>query len=104
MKFKHLEVNVPKHDCDVDLVMPTGERITIQFRPSNGDIGYEGSLDIILPEDMEVTCWEGDDMQAAKGVRGQAHTRIAKQLVLELPGIWHDDGLDKKSLDRLNQD
>ena len=62
--------------------------MTIQARPSNADVNYNGSLDIILPDDQCVTNWKGDDMEAAPGIKGQAHTRKAKQLVTELPGVY----------------
>ena len=86
MRFKRIPVRVPNCDCDIVLQFPCGKAIIVQCRPSNADEGYEGSLDIVLPEDQTVTCWEGDEMKAAKQVsRGQSHIRRAKQLVLELP-------------------
>jgi len=85
MKFTEKVIKVPKHDCDVVLEFDGGKRLTIQCRPSNADVMYEGSLDIILPEDQWVTCWEGDDMQPSKGQKLQSETRFAKQLVMELP-------------------
>jgi len=88
MKFKEINVNVPKHDCDVVITFPGGETLTVQLRPSNADVNYNGSLDIILPRDQWVTNWEGDDMQPAKGARRQACTRYAKQLVTDLPGDY----------------
>ena len=86
-KFKQFLVKVPKHDCDIVLQFACGEEINIQCRPSNADECYEGSLDIILPVDQTVTCWEGDDMQPSQQVGDQPETRKAKQLVLEMPKI-----------------
>ena len=80
-----INVDVSENDCDVVLRFRGGKEIIVQCRPSNADVGYEGSLDILLPENQVVTCWEGDEMQPAKDVRGRPHIRIAKQLVLELP-------------------
>lgn len=84
-KYKQIMVEVPEHDFDLIIRFPNGKEVVVQARPSNADVDYKGSLDIILPEDQAVTNWQGDDMEAAKPVRGQAHTRIAKQLVTELP-------------------
>lgn len=88
MKFKTINVAMPKHDADVVLTFPGGEKVTIQARPSNADMGYNGSLDIILPDDQAVTCWKGDDMEAAPVAyrKGPAHIRLTKQLCCELPG------------------
>jgi hypothetical protein len=88
MKFKEIKVKLPRHDADVVIEFPGGKTLTIQARPSNADVNYNGSLDIILPDNQAVTNWEGDDMKPAKGVRGQACTRIAKQLVTDLPGDY----------------
>ncbi len=85
MKFKTINVNLPNHDCDVILKFPFGQVVYIQARPSNADVNYNGSLDIILPQDTAVTNWQGDDMQPAKQTKGHPERRIAKQLVIELP-------------------
>lgn len=85
MKFKTIDVKMPKHDCDVVLTFTSGKRITLQARPGNADIDYNGSFDIILPDDQVVTCWRGDDMEPAKRVGKHEHERKAKQLVIELP-------------------
>lgn len=83
MNFKTIQVEMPHHDCDVLLTFPSGKTVIIQVRPSNADINYNGSLDIILPNDQLVTNWQGD-MSPAPAAR-QDHTRKAKQLVTELP-------------------
>ena len=91
-EFKSIEVSLPKHDADVVILFPGGKKLTIQARPSNADTRmdgtiYNGSLDIILPENAFVTNWEGDEMAAApEGSR--PNVRIAKQLVTELPGDY----------------
>lgn len=84
-KFKTITVEAPDHDFDLVLRFPNGKEVTIQARPSNADLDYNGSLDIILPENAAVTNWSGDDMKPAKAVYKQAHTRLARQLVTELP-------------------
>jgi hypothetical protein len=80
-------IEVPDMDCDVILVFPSGNEIEIQSRPSNGDGGdYNGSLDIILPHNLHITCWEGDDMTPSKAIRpDHPETRLAKQLYTEIP-------------------
>lgn len=85
-KSSEIKVHIPYHDCDVILVFPNGKELAVQLRPSNADVHYNGSLDIILPEDTCVTCWKGDDMEAAPAAGSNIpHERIAKQLVLQLP-------------------
>lgn len=41
-KFKTIQVDAPNHDFDLVITWPNGEEVTIQARPSNADIGYEG--------------------------------------------------------------
>lgn len=89
--FKEIRVALPHHDADVILEFPGGPVVTIQARPSNAAEGYNGSLDIILPENQQVTNWEGDDMQPAKS-EWQAHALFAKQLVTTLPGDYSSWG------------
>lgn len=81
-KYTEHTVDIPTHDCDVNLKLPNGKVISIQFRPSNADTNYNGSLDFILPYNEDVTCWQGDDMDPAPG---KGHERYAKQLMMELP-------------------
>lgn len=84
--FRYVEL--PKADCDVVIVFPGGDELLIQARPSNADTDYNGSLDIILPDDQEVCCWIGSEMTPAPAVGRQAHVRLAEQLVTELPGDY----------------
>ena len=81
------KVKVPDIDCDVILQFPSGKEIVIQSRPSNGDGDkYNGSLDIILPYNMNVVCWEGDEMTPSKASHPDLpEERFAKQLVAEIP-------------------
>jgi len=86
-KFIERRIAVPSHDCDIVLEFPGGKQMTIQCRPSNADTNYNGSLDILLPNNTCVCCWKGQDMEAApqaKG-KGRSHERMADQLVMELP-------------------
>ena len=84
--MKTIVVDVPKEDVDVVLQFHDGQKIILQCRPSNADVGYEGSLDILLPYNQTVTCWMGDDMRPAPTMNAEyPETRFAKQLVLELP-------------------
>jgi len=83
--YSEISVKVPDHDSDVAIVFPNGKKLLIQCRPSNAEVNYNGSLDIILPYDNIVTCWRGDDMEAAPAVENRQYERRAKQLVTELP-------------------
>lgn len=97
-KFEVIPVKLPDHDCDVEIEFPSGHKVVVQVRPSNADIDYEGSLDFILPYDMAVTCWKGDDMEDAPEVKGGggSHVRRAKQLVAEIPGNMLETILRRK--------
>ena len=87
--FNTIEVDLPKNDCDVIIKFPGGKQMVVQARPSNADVNYNGSLDIILPQDQVVTNWKGDDMESApQAFKGRAHERMAKQLVTDLPGDY----------------
>ncbi len=77
-------IPVPETDSDIVIVFPNGKELLIQLRPSNADINYSGSLDIILPENTVVTCFK-DGLEVAPQVLGSPCTRFAKQLVCELP-------------------
>lgn len=91
LRFKEIVVQLPKHDADVVIEFPGGEQLTIQARPSNADVDYNGSLDIILPTDQAVTNWRGDDMEPAPEFHPEGQhpeTRYAKQLVTDLPGDY----------------
>lgn len=86
-KFTTKHVKVPKHDCDIELTFPSGKVITIQSRTSNVEPQYNGSLDIILWDPQTVTCWQGDNMEAAPPL-DKKNTHIRKnvsQIVLEIP-------------------
>ena len=84
MQFTKQRIEVPSHDHDIILVMPNGKEVTLQLRPSNADVDYNGSFDLILPENQAVTCWQGDDMVAAPAGEYE-HIRVGKQFVMELP-------------------
>ena len=66
MPFKEINVDVPDHDCDILIKFPGGKVLTVQLRPGNADVNCNGSLDIVLPENQLVTCWEGIDMKDAE--------------------------------------
>ncbi len=98
MKFEEIKVVLPKHDADVVIEFPGGEQLVIQARPSNADVDeegnlYNGSLDIILPDNQAVTAWKDDDMEPAPEFHPEGQhpeTRWAKQLVTDLPGNYED--------------
>jgi hypothetical protein len=91
-EFTEQTVKIPANDHDVHIIFPNGKEITIQVRPSNADVNYNGSLDIVLPENQAVTMWYGDDMEPAPQLPGHPEIRSAKQLVMEMP--WELDSCD----------
>lgn len=79
--YSEMSVQLATHDTDINVLLPNGEQVILQFRVESP------SLDIILPGDLPVTNWSGDDMQPAKALRYKgmhmwAHIRKAKQLVV----------------------
>jgi hypothetical protein len=85
--FKTIRVEMPVHDADVVVVFPGGAEVLIQARPSNADVNYNGSLDIILPDDQVCVCSVGDDMEPAPEV-GRPNQRKMKQIWTDLPGDY----------------
>jgi hypothetical protein len=87
--FTQLNVDLPENDCDVVIKFPGGKLLTIQARPSNCHENYNGSLDIILPENKLVTSWIGEDMKDAPAPnKKRQNERMTMQLVTELPGDY----------------
>jgi hypothetical protein len=85
--FTTATLQLPRHECDVDLVLPNGQVISLQYR-------LEGpSLDVVLPEDTYVTNWQGDDMDPAFPAKEfpDGHVRIAKQLVIDIDPEWVEE-------------
>ena len=74
-----LTLQLPDHDSDIVLRLPSGEEVELQFRTEGA------GLDVLLPENLAVTNWEGDDMMPAKQVGKQKHVLNAKQLFICLP-------------------
>ena len=91
MKFSEKTVKIPKHDCDVVLQWPGGQKLLIQVRRSTADINdYGGSLDVVLPHNVCVTNCAGDDMAPAPSYGpGREHARVAKQLIVGMPEFWY---------------
>jgi len=86
MPYKHSDfcVDIPNHDCDVTIKLNSGKEILVQIRPSNADGDYNGSLDVILSENLVVLCYEGDNMENSKApFSDRQHERFAKQMVIE---------------------
>lgn len=86
-RFETYDLKVPEFDCDIVLNFPSGKSIAIQCRPSNADTGYNGALDIIVPEAQIVTLWTGNDMDPAPAFKkNNDHIRTGvNQIVLEIP-------------------
>lgn len=83
-KFTEIHQEAPDHDCDFIINFPGGKQLVIQLRPSNADEDYNGSLDFILPYNMNIVCFKGDDLQVADVVVSP-NNLFAKQIVAELP-------------------
>lgn len=71
---------------DIYIVLPDGRQVTVQYRNYEGDTatGSGGTLDVVLPEIMAVTNWEGSDMKPAARVNRQDHVRDADQIMVVL--------------------
>ncbi len=81
-EYKQHRIQLGHCETDVDLVLPNGQVISLQYRLE------APSIDVCLPEDLAVTNWTGDDMEPAPEAgplsAGFAHVRLAKQLVIDL--------------------
>ena len=82
-RFAEAEVSVPDVDTDIRLVLPSGEKMTLQYRVE----GDYPSLDICFDRERETHNW-ARDMGAAPAVRqGRKlvqHVRKVLQLCLLL--------------------
>jgi hypothetical protein len=84
--YKNIRIRVPDTiDFDIDVVFPNGKTLQIQCRPSNASYNYNGSLDVILPDNQVVGTYFGNDLQKSKSVNCAGHLRLAQQLITELP-------------------
>lgn len=75
-------IELGHEDTDIDLVLPNGQVIKLQYRLENP------SIDICLPTECGVTNWKGNDMEPAKMIQHCPHYRYAKQLVIDLASEW----------------
>ena len=77
----NVEINIPAHDTDIDLTLPNGDRIVLQFRLESN------TLDVLLPQNLEVHNWLGSDMTPAPKVARNKfqHIRRCDQLCVQLP-------------------
>jgi len=85
-----VEIQLPLHDTDVTLVLPSGEKVIVQYRTCN----EHPSIDVCLPYDTCVINWKGDDMQPAPPPEnGPPEVRVAKQLCIELKdqSVWVEE-------------
>ena len=77
-------IQLGHEETDVDVVLPNGEIIQLQYRLETP------SIDVCLPTECTVTNWEGDDMEAAPTCHDTSHVHYAKQLVIDLDPNWVD--------------
>ena len=71
-------IPIPTNDSDIALHLPDGSEIVIQFRTESN------SVDICLPQNMQVINWIGQEMKPAPKI-GLGHVRNCGQLCIELP-------------------
>jgi len=71
-------------ETDIDLKLPGGQVIQLQYRLE------APSIDVCLPNECDVTNWQGDDMEPARQSLDGSHVRQAKQLVIDLDPEWVD--------------
>ena len=83
-----VDVNVTARDTDVIVRLPNGDQLVLQFRVDGP------SVDICLPDNMEVINLQGDGMEPAEAVKGKgggSHVRKAKQLCIPLaPSVLYE--------------
>lgn len=89
-KFATVIVDVPVTDCDVRLRFPGGkEELVVQCRPSNADVGYNGSLDVYLTTPQRVASYRDGELTPTVPAHPlRQHERVTQQLVMELPGEY----------------
>lgn len=71
-------IAIPANDTDIDLQLPDGSSILIQFRPESN------TVDVCLPQNMRVINWIGNQMKPAPKI-GLGHVRNCGQLCIALP-------------------
>jgi hypothetical protein len=78
-RYGKMSIQLPAHDADIELFLPNGQRISVQYRVESP------SIDICLPFNTSVNNWKGTDLKDAPAVHGQKHVRLAGQLCIDLP-------------------
>lgn len=80
-----VSVYLEEHDTDINVVLPNGSTVSLQFRMSEDEESYP-TLDVLLPEHMHVHNWRGEGMKPAKTPKGQGkEVHDADQLMIPLP-------------------
>jgi hypothetical protein len=71
-------------EFDIDVVLPGGRVVVLQYRNYEGDpsTGNGASLDVCLDRNCPVINWIGTDMTSAPQEPGMAHIRLADQLCI----------------------
>lgn len=83
-------VKLDNYDCNVVIEWPNGHCVTLQIRSSNAYEKYAGSLDILLPKDMPVVTWKGDDMAPSVATsKKHPEERVMKQMVVSMEEEWY---------------
>ena len=80
------KIHLPECDCDLVLVFPSGKEVQLEHRPSDSDDEYEGSFAVILPNNIDVVTYKGDNREpSSTAFPGQEHFRTCKQIYFEIP-------------------
>lgn len=82
-------INVPKHDTDVELVMPDGNCVSIQLRVESD------TMDICFRDKYPAYNW-GEHMSPAKTISGEKHLHLVNQLCIDLGANKQDNLKGKK--------
>jgi len=79
-------IEIPEHDFDLTLKFSSGKVIHLQHRPSNADTNYNGSFDIIMPEDVIICTFKGEELEPSETVGDLPNQHLCQQIVFEIPG------------------
>jgi hypothetical protein len=85
MKDQTIKISGTTVEQDINIVLPSGKTIQVQYRNYEGDHkGNGATVDFILPESTPVNVWQGEDMKPAKKVRGSESSYMGDQIAIVL--------------------
>lgn len=80
-KHKNIDIKIPKYDSDVNIELPDGNVVVLQFRSSNADIDTRGSFDIILPQTQSIIAYRSQSLDKP------SYVKRVQQITTELPFV-----------------